>query len=111
MGKENDNVSEVLGFFTKYWHFLTIIFGLIVSLTYHVVELQTAHKTINELVETNAKLVDQFKELDVKVKEVYDFTPPRATQKRINDLEFRAFGRTQDYIMMKEGSASYNPQK
>lgn len=113
MGNEVDkDLIDLTTFIKRYWHFLSIIFGLIVALTYHVIELQQAHKSISGLIENNTKLVNQITELNIRVKELYDFTPPQPTRRRLDNLDFRTFGRIQDESVVEgRGSASYSPVK
>jgi hypothetical protein len=49
---------------SKYWHVTTIIFSLVVSLIYFVIENKVANKTILELSESNKILSEKISKLE-----------------------------------------------
>lgn len=50
--RKKSGVGGFIQFFVDNWYFLTIIFGLVLALMYHILELKQAHETIKEFAKT-----------------------------------------------------------
>jgi len=105
MSNESKNTfHDFIEFTSKYWHFLTIIFGLTTALIYHIQELKTAneriekaHERIEKLTSTVEKLNNNLNQVDGSVKNL-DFTINDFVAQnpqlpiRMNTLEIRVLG-------------------
>lgn len=90
---------------TKYWHIITLIGGLIISLMYFVIENKNANKTISDLSESNKILSEKISKLeghkegvDNAVK-MFMQNPPGQLDYRIKQLENRVFGNQNNNIV------------
>lgn len=90
--------KDLIGTFMKYWQFLSVIGGLVISLMYFVIDNINAHKIIANLSESNKILTEKVANLeghkegvDVAIKQFMN-NPPGLLDYRISMLELRTFG-------------------
>jgi hypothetical protein len=82
---------------SKYWHVLTIIFSLIISLTYFIIENKIANKTILELSQSNKILSEKISKLEGhkegvdNVVRMFMEHPPGQLDYRLKQLENKVF--------------------
>ena len=113
MSNESKNAfHDFIQFISNYWHFLTIIFGLMSALIYHINELNRSNERIVALIEKVDILSKNLNEIDGSVKNL-DFTINDFMEKnpqlpiRMNTLEIRVLGASPliQYTPVQKGGA------
>jgi hypothetical protein len=90
---------------SKYWHVGSIMFSLILSLVYFVVENKNANKTIQQLAESNKLLLEKVSKLEGhkegvdNVVRMFMQNPPGQLDYRLKQLEYKVFGSNIDIIV------------
>jgi hypothetical protein len=90
---------------SKYWHVASIIFSLILSLVYFVIENKNAYKTIQQLAESNKILLEKVSKLEGhkegvdNVVRMFMENPPGQLDYRLKQLENKVFGNNNNIIV------------
>jgi hypothetical protein len=84
----------------QYWEYITLVLGLVVALTYFVLENKQANTTIQELSEANKVLTEKVQKLEGHTEgfdhaiQIFMEHPPGIIEYRVGMLETKVFGST-----------------